>query len=1682
MKKFLFAVFVLCGLAAKSQHYYNEWIDYTKTYYKFKLAKTGLCRIPQAALAAAGLGNEAAETFQLWRNGAQVPIYTSVTSGPLAGADYIEFWGQMNDGKPDNELYKKPDYQLNDKWSLETDSATYFLTVNPAGANLRLSETSNNTTGNTLAPEPYFMYTAGTYYKNQMNPGYAINVGEYLYSSSYDNGEGWASTNLGSTGVLSTTLNNLYVYPSGPAAVLNFNAFGKAIQTRRVGVRINNVVIDTSLHMDFFDAARKTYTVPNSLLVTNTAVIEFNNIADAPDDQMVIAEHELIYPRQFNFGGATNFEFTLPRKNSDSYLEISNFSYGAAAPVLYDITNGKRYVGDISAAPLVKFLINPSATERNLVLVKEDVSNTTTVPLLQERKFIDYTNAANIGNYLIITNPALLNSADGTSPVQEYSDYRSSATGGGYDVKIYKEDELTDQFGYGIKKHPIALRNFLLYARNHFAPKQVFIIGKGVNYLSQYDSQSNPDIDKLNLVTTYGWPASDALLTADPGTSLPRLPIGRLSAINTHEVAIYLKKIKEFEQVQATPSPNRQDKQWMKNVVHLNGISDPGLKEKIDAYLSDYKSIIEDTLFGGKVTTFVNNSTNAVEQISSSYLETLFKEGISLMTYFGHSAATTLSFNLDDPQAYDNKGKYPLFIALGCNAGDFFNFNTKRFIADETLSEKYVLAEDRGTIGFIASTHFGIVHYLDIWNTHAYKALATTDYGATIGEVMIDAAKGVFETENAENFYAIANVEETELHGDPAIRLNPHAKPDYVIDEQLVKTTPEFISVAEPFFKVAAKFVNIGKAVNQNIVAEVKRQYPNGTTDIVYRDTIPGIRYADSVSFNLPIDALRDKGVNKIIITIDADNQVDELFESNNSVTKDVIVYEDELKPIYPNNFAIVNKQDITFYTSTANAFSSIKQYDFEIDTTELFNSPIKISKSTSSSGGIITFNPGIHFTDSTVYYWRVGQVPPNGSIQWNNASFIYLPGHDIGFNQSHLYQQLKNMPEQMQLDSSTRNWRYASISRDIFVQNGVYPTTSDQGSFYHASLDNGHNFLGPGCNYNEIIFNIVDPVTFKPWKNDFSGPTGLYKSIRAVCGDTREYNFQFFINNATERKKAMDFIDQIPAGSYVIVRSNSSPSVSGNTYADAWKSDTAVYGAGNSLYHKLFNQGFSNLDSFYKPRSWSFVFKKDNKRDFVPASVMSEGIYDQSILSKVAPTVGTSGSLVSPVFGPAKKWKQFTWRGHTVDAGAGDNSKVDILGVRVGGITDTLFKNITPDLQNFDISSINTAIYPYLQFKLHNTDTVFYTPYQLDNWRLTYDPVPEGALAPNIYLDMKDTLEAGEPFAINMAFKNISESNFDSLKIKVVLTDASNVAHQIPIQKLKPLNANDTLHISYVLDTKAYTGLNKLFIEVNPANDQPEQYHFNNYAFRNVYVRADSLNPLLDVTFDNIHILNNDVISSKPHIVIKLKDEAKWALLNDTSLMKVQVRYPNGSLHAYHFDNDTLQFTAAQSTTTEANTATINFTPQFGEDGSYELVVTGKDKSSNKAGEIEYRVAFEVINKAMISNLLNYPNPFTTATAFVFTLTGSEIPQEFKIQILTVTGKVVREITRQELGNIHIGRNITDFKWNGTDEYGQKLANGVYLYRVVTSMNGKKLEKYKAADNTDQYFNKGYGKMYLMR
>ena len=95
IKKLLVAIFIFSALTGNAQ-LNNSWIDYNKTYFKFKVNSDTLCRISQVTLSNIGLGSTPAQNFQLWRNGQEVRIYTSVAAGPMSSSDYIEFWGEAD--------------------------------------------------------------------------------------------------------------------------------------------------------------------------------------------------------------------------------------------------------------------------------------------------------------------------------------------------------------------------------------------------------------------------------------------------------------------------------------------------------------------------------------------------------------------------------------------------------------------------------------------------------------------------------------------------------------------------------------------------------------------------------------------------------------------------------------------------------------------------------------------------------------------------------------------------------------------------------------------------------------------------------------------------------------------------------------------------------------------------------------------------------------------------------------------------------------------------------------------------------------------------------------------------------------------------------------------------------------------------------------------------------------------------------------------------------------------------------------------------------------------------------------------------------------------------------------------------------------------------------------------------
>jgi hypothetical protein len=1692
MKKALLTFgFSLMLFTVFAQVYNNEWIDYNKTYYKFRLAgREGLVRIPQSTLNSVGLGTTPAEYFQLWRNGQQVALYTSVATGPLGTGGYIEFWGVPNDGKPDKEVYINPAYQLSDKISLFSDSSSYFLTVNPAGGNLRYHNVTNNVAGNTLSPEPYFIYTYAQYPRTHVNGGFAAVVGEYVFSSSFDKGEWWSSFEFGPDVTQNHLSDTLFVNATGPSATYRIGVAGTTFTVRNVIAKINGTEV-IKAQVDYFnDAILQKNNIPLSLLTGNSqALFEFMSDFPSPNsDRTAYNFLELTYPRNFNFGGARNFRFELQGTNVAKYIEISNFNYDGTPPVLYDLQNGERFIGDISDPSKVKFALPASASStRKLVLASYGATNVRSIQTLTQRNFINYSNVASQGDYYIITHPTLIGGTQ--DPIADYQQYRSSVAGGSYNVKVVDINELYDQFAFGIAYHPSSIRNFTRFCRNIMSikPKFFFLIGKGVVYNEyRYDYRDTLSGSyKINLVPTWGSPASDNLLCTDPGEYYAKTPIGRLSVVSKAEIYHYLNKVKEYELVLPNAAQTIDGKAWMKNVVHCVGGGDPYTSQLLTGYMAGFEAIIEDTLYGANVHTFIKSTAASVEQITNQELNRLFSEGIGILTYFGHSSANTFEFNLNDPDGYNNQGKYPVFIVNGCNSGNLFIYDTLRTTSNLSLSERYVLADHRGSIAFFASTHWGLPFYLNIITKQLYTNISSTDYGGPLGEVLWKSTYGMLTAAGPSDYFARQHAEQSTLHGDPAIRLYAHAKPDYTIEDPLLKISPSFISVAETSFTVNAKFLNIGKATSDSLSLDIKRILPNGTIVPIMKKKVTGIRWADSLVVNIPINPLTDKGLNKIVATVDIDNEVVEISETNNSVTKDIYIYEDEARPVYPYPYAIVANNQQKLYFSTANPLSISKTYLVEIDTTELFNSSLKVTKTIVSAGGISEVTTGLVYLDSTVYYWRVAPQPTTGLPVWNVSSFIYLAGSTTGFNQSHLYQFKHNKFLDKEV-SQSEGFQYSQVNKTIKIRTGLV-TFFDFDRIDVWIDDEVQDIYTLGGNHWKIM--AFDPVTIKPIINDYPHKFNSFyypgfDGLKSFEYDVQELGFTGPYLGQNARRHMMNaLLDSIPDGYYVYITFMGWDN--NTTFIDTWKADSSApgFGPGHTLYHAFKQLGLNTIDTFTRNLPCIFFFKK-NDPSYPAQQIWGDQPF--TYLQRNFQVVGRkdAGVMESAWMGPARQWKEFHWRAKPLEPNGNDSLWMHIYGRKLDGTIDSL--TTVYNATDTSMSWINAATYPYLKMVFQSNDYVKATPPQLRYWRLNGDFVPEGAVAPNIYFSGKDTLETGEPYNFGVAFKNISDNAFDSVKVKLVITDKNNVEHQVVLPKTRPIPPGDTVQFKYTVNTTDLTGINSIYVNFNPDYAQPEQFLYNNFLYKNFGVVADTYNPLLDVTFDGVHILDRDVVSSTPHIHVKLNDNSKYLALNDTALVTLKLRsITYGWTKNLNFSNiDTVRFTPANLAAGE-NSATVDIYPYFADDGDYELIVTGKDRMGNKAGNLEYRVQFKVINKPMISEIFNYPNPFTTSTAFVFTLTGREVPQQLKIEIMTITGKIVREITQDQLGPIHIGRNITEFKWDGTDMFGNKLANGVYLYRVVTHLNGASLDKYTPDDvdkNPSQYFKSGYGKMYLMR
>jgi hypothetical protein len=124
---------------------------------------------------------------------------------------------------------------------------------------------------------------------------------------------------------------------------------------------------------------------------------------------------------------------------------------------------------------------------------------------------------------------------------------------------------------------------------------------------------------------------------------------------------------------------------------------------------------------------------------------------------------------------------------------------------------------------------------------------------------------------------------------------------------------------------------------------------------------------------------------------------------------------------------------------------------------------------------------------------------------------------------------------------------------------------------------------------------------------------------------------------------------------------------------------------------------------------------------------------------------------------------------------------------------------------------------------------------------------------------------------------------------------------------------------------------------------------------------------------------------------------------------------------------------------------------------GPHSLRIKAWDVMNNSS---EVIIEFNVVDDGELElrHVLNYPNPFTTKTVFMFEHNKPGQDLQVRVQVFTVTGRIIKML-QQTINND--GTRSSELEWDGKDEYGDKVGRGVYLYRLsVTAAGGVKKEK----------------------
>ncbi|MEO0340972.1 MAG: hypothetical protein AAF242_17395, partial [Bacteroidota bacterium] len=693
--------------------------------------------------------------------------------------------------------------------------------------------------------------------------------------------------------------------------------------------------------------------------------------------------------------------------------------------------------------------------------------------------------------------------------------------------------------------------------------------------------------------------------------------------------------------------------------------------------------------------------------------------------------------------------------------------------------------------------------------------------------------------------------------------------------------------------------------VEDSIDVIIRHQLPNDSiVSYPYR-----LRQNNSISsFSLALPLVDNQiGIHQIDIVIDPNNQIAEYNppegESNNNIIDpstqkegiEFFVLPDGVRQIAPANYRVVNSEAVVLQALSADIFTAQQQFIIEVDTIASFQSTFKKSQTIGSDNGLVEWPLDFTLSAGTVYYWRVSEVQSNTStpVNWQTSSFLYAPGLEASWNQSHIDQYRAGILTRLKEEGGS-NLEFSSAGLSVVVE-AVARTGADPGNS-RVLIDNDRRQVGRS-NSPMIGIMVFDP------KN------GAIRTNRVLRMD-----------DLNQRTQAYSILQDAAPESYISIFSFAPSNASIGFYSEDWIQDSL--NLGTNLIQLLEVQGAQSIDLIkqYPRGPYAFAYQKDI------GAIGEDLVLDEERRARVlfdVPTVWQRGRFQSDWIGPAESWSSVEW---SINQAPSDSVVIALYGGTPAQEPILLQENLQGS--TLDLATIDASAYPYLRLSFDLIDSTERTSPALEFIRFDYDR-PADVI---VYSDqfIADTLAQGQDLQYRFFAENIGDQISDSLRFNFQIRDRINNLFEETIG-YTPVTGNQRKELSYSFETvvmaqgAANFGVSRLGQELEPRTV---------LGARPFFVLGDQIAPVMNVTFDGRRIVNRELISPGPLIRIELTDENQFALLDDTSAFEVQLIDPLGQTRDLNIMDSDVLFIAANESA--ENQAVLEFTPQLSVDGIY--------------------------------------------------------------------------------------------------------------------------------------------------